>query len=270
MAKNKFFYILPNNDEELIRLNKQHELLKICNNGIYRAPIDNLLEKGINILDIGCGSGIWIKDMINKFPVNKYWGLDCSKEYIDSIKLKNCNFKIGNIINDFPLKENDFNFIHQRLLIGAIPKNKWSTVINNIKKGLKNNGWIELVECYMKPINAGPKFTKLMEYVIEILKNDNLDPFITKKLGNILKENEFENISESYTEIPLNTKNDVGITHIANWKGLLMAIDKKLMKILNISNIEDFKNYINDCIKECDEYDTFFKWYTIYGQYQKI
>lgn len=269
-------YILQSSEkeDEKKRLNDQHNLLKLCFNGNFKAPIKELLDHGINILDIGCGTGIWCLDMEKKYNKNIYWGIDINEKNINAInkinKKTNCIFKVGNIINEFPLEEKYFDFIHQRLLVCAIPKNEWINVINNIKKVIKNNGWIELVEFYYEPFNVGPKFERFMKNIIQIVETKNLDPYIAKKIKKILTiDNSFKNIKEECISIPLNWNGDIGIKHAYDLKIVFRNIflNSEGKKTINIDSIDD---YIDECFSECKKYKTYFNWYIINAQYQEL
>lgn len=55
-------YWLPNDDEEMDRLVGQHFALKTLLEGnIPKEALDHIdLDKGVKILDLGCGPGTWI------------------------------------------------------------------------------------------------------------------------------------------------------------------------------------------------------------------
>ena len=52
-------YILPNDQKEVERLHLNHMLFKHIMNGLHMSPIHEQLKKGIRVLDIGCGPGLW-------------------------------------------------------------------------------------------------------------------------------------------------------------------------------------------------------------------
>ncbi|RCH89750.1 hypothetical protein CU097_001724, partial [Rhizopus azygosporus] len=75
----KVNYVLPNNDDEVDRLHQQHWILKYIFGCNYHAPIHNLLEKGIKVLDSGCGPATWCFDMAEAYPNSKFQGIDISR-----------------------------------------------------------------------------------------------------------------------------------------------------------------------------------------------
>jgi 16S rRNA G527 N7-methylase RsmG len=59
-------YILPNDDNELDRLDLTHQMFRlVLNDRLHLAPIENA---PIKILDIGTGTGIWAIELGNAWP----------------------------------------------------------------------------------------------------------------------------------------------------------------------------------------------------------
>lgn len=57
-------YVFPNDEKESVRLNMQHHMFKLVNNGrLYFAP----LQDPRKMLDIGTGTGIWPIEMGTHF-----------------------------------------------------------------------------------------------------------------------------------------------------------------------------------------------------------
>lgn len=97
-----------------------------CSN--YHAPIHNLLEKGIKVLDSGCGPATWCFDMAEAYPNSKFQGIDISRVFPESIKPINVKFVNGNIAQLLPFEDNTFDYIHQRLLVGGLTHTDWEKV----------------------------------------------------------------------------------------------------------------------------------------------
>jgi SAM-dependent methyltransferase len=52
-------YLLPKDGKEIQRLDYQHFLFRHILQGNIFAPVDALLQRGGNVLDVGCGTGRW-------------------------------------------------------------------------------------------------------------------------------------------------------------------------------------------------------------------
>ncbi len=101
------------------------------------------LEKGIEVLDVGCGSGLALIEMAKNFPSSNFTGYDLSSEAIDrgmSISkeegLKNLKLELKDV-STFDDKEKfdlitTFDAVHDQA--------KPEVVLSNIYKALKNDG----------------------------------------------------------------------------------------------------------------------------------
>src|SRR5579871_1141524 len=59
-------YILPNDYEELDRLHILHDLHLQIWKSHFSSPVEMILKLGgdnVEVLDIGCGSGVWVLEM---------------------------------------------------------------------------------------------------------------------------------------------------------------------------------------------------------------
>lgn len=65
-------YLLPNDAEELNRLDFQHYMLRATLHGNYAAPIGS----PSSILDVGTGTGRWAREMAITFPNANVVGVD--------------------------------------------------------------------------------------------------------------------------------------------------------------------------------------------------
>ncbi|MBV9614447.1 MAG: class I SAM-dependent methyltransferase, partial [Ktedonobacteraceae bacterium] len=61
-------YLLPKDEQEYHRLGYQHFLLRQVLADHCFAPIDALLRKGGKVLDVGCGTGIWGREIARAYP----------------------------------------------------------------------------------------------------------------------------------------------------------------------------------------------------------
>jgi ubiquinone/menaquinone biosynthesis C-methylase UbiE len=87
-----------------------------------------MLEKGITVLDSGCGPGTWAFEMGESYPRSKVHGIDVSCVFPEDIRPANVDFIIGNISKDIPYQDSTFDYIHQRLLILGLTDADWINV----------------------------------------------------------------------------------------------------------------------------------------------
>ena len=82
-------YLLPKDDQEIQRLDYQHYILRSLLKSNCFAPVDPLLMKGANVLDVGSGSGIWGTEIANTYKQSQVFGFDVEqiKNLQNSLKI---------------------------------------------------------------------------------------------------------------------------------------------------------------------------------------
>jgi hypothetical protein len=105
-------YWLPNDDEEINRLDLQHLVCRITlNGGLYLAPISKDLHRAI---DVGTGTGKWAVEFAEAHPTCQVVGIDLSPIQPTMVP-ENCSFMVDNF--EEPWVFNDpFDYIHSRML----------------------------------------------------------------------------------------------------------------------------------------------------------
>lgn len=106
-------YWLPNDEEEMSRLDMQHVIWMICLSGrLHIAPIPPEIER---VLDLGTGTGKWAIEFADAHPAVQVIGTDLSPIQPSSVPL-NCSFIIENIEDEWLFRE-PFDYIHSRTLL---------------------------------------------------------------------------------------------------------------------------------------------------------
>jgi ubiquinone/menaquinone biosynthesis C-methylase UbiE len=152
-------YILPSDGEELNRLDFQHYMLRYALKGNFAAP----LRQPHAILDVACGTGRWGAEMATLFPQANVVGFDLTPPPMDSgsamARPDNFAFIQGNMLEGLPFPDNSFDFVHQRLVIVALPTTQWVRQAREMLRVTRPGGWVELVEGDLLP--GGPGLTTL-------------------------------------------------------------------------------------------------------------
>lgn len=100
----------------------------------FQAPVSDALEKGITVLDSGCGPATWTFEMGEAWPNSTFHGIDASCVFPENIKPANVEFVISNIAKEIPYPDNTFDYIHQRLLLLGLTNADWENVRHKISK----------------------------------------------------------------------------------------------------------------------------------------
>lgn len=142
-------YLLTQNNDEQDRMVAQHYLLRTGFGSDFNSPIRTQLQKGIVVLDVGCGPGTWTMEMSTAFPKSTFIGIDQSAFYPRDIKPRNCHFRTcGSLVEqqELPFPDNSIDYIYQRDMNWGLTGQTWQPLLLEYQRILKPGGWIECVE----------------------------------------------------------------------------------------------------------------------------
>jgi SAM-dependent methyltransferase len=200
-------YPLPKDMAEVNRLDFQHYLLRTGFRGNYASPLQN----PTSILDVGSGSGRWGMEMAALFPLAQVTGVDLVPPAVDeattlghglTARPANYSFTQGNVLERLPFPDRSFDFVHQRLLITAIPSARWPDVIQELTRVTKPGGWIELAECGV-PQDGGPGLTGLWNTWIALCAKRGVDFTMGHTLGDLLRHGGLGNVTQHHLLFPM-------------------------------------------------------------------
>ncbi|KAJ1531199.1 hypothetical protein HK096_007709, partial [Nowakowskiella sp. JEL0078] len=182
-------YVLPADIEEQDRLLIQHLLIKYVFGRLFFMPInDVLLVPGSRLLDCGCGTGDWAKDVAQIYPQAKIHALDMSKSLFGGFEsMPNISFDEANILDGLPYPDNYFDAVFQRQLQIGIPKKKWDFVIKELVRITKPDGFIEIVEIDTDHQQTGPVWDNFFTGMNQALKLRGLDMEIARNMSDRMR-----------------------------------------------------------------------------------
>ncbi|CEJ01055.1 hypothetical protein RMCBS344292_15094 [Rhizopus microsporus] len=163
-------YWLPKDEEEQMRLTGQHYAFKSLFEGNVLPSVTDALDfqKGINILDVGCGSGVWIMDMVQEYPNCAYHGCDIVNILYKNVDVKQFTFSKGNVIKGLPYEDNTFDFVHMRFLVLALREDEWPMAIKELIRVTKPGGMVQISEIGFQT----PKDPSNLSYLISTVFRD--------------------------------------------------------------------------------------------------
>lgn len=97
------------------------------------------------ILDIGCGTGIWAIEVAEEYTSSEVFGVDLAPLQ-DVYVPENCTFHLENVLNGSIFPDEKFDLIQSRCLGPGIPDRRWGDYIAEIWRMTKPGRWIQLVE----------------------------------------------------------------------------------------------------------------------------
>lgn len=249
------------------RLIYQHYILKTILDGnlhFKNDEIDKIIKKNnfikekTNILDIGCGTGVWCFDLMDEIKDgiddNIYiYGTDTKKRYPHEIRPKNIEFGIMSTLGNIEdcnlnfIKKGNFDLIYQRLMFLTFKSFQWEIAINNIYDLLKKEGLFEIVETdfiikYKR--NPSKNVLNINKRWIDYLKSYNININILENLENILKK--YNQVKKNNIIIKIDNINfSISKQFIDNWSLMLLENIKKI-KYENETE-DDLKLIIENC-----------------------
>ena len=201
-------YFLAKDDQEINRLDFQHFLFRFALKGNYAAPIN----APTNILDVGTGTGRWAMELAALFPRANVIGLDVVPPPADdSLSLgngldrrpDNYVYVQGNVLEGLPFPDATFDFVHQRLLVAAIPEARWPSVVAELLRVTKPGGWVELLEAI--PAYGGPAMNVLHDWLVGVGMPRGVNIMATPQIGGFLRAAGAQGVVERELPMALGT-----------------------------------------------------------------
>ncbi|KAH7305938.1 S-adenosyl-L-methionine-dependent methyltransferase [Stachybotrys elegans] len=196
-------YSFPNDATEQERLDMIHHVFfRLMEDRLFLAPID---PKGLDILDIGTGTGIWAIEMGDDYPSANIFGNDLSPIQPDWVP-PNVKFIVDDVEKDWaePIQ---YDFIHCRYMAGSIVD--WPRLMTQIYDNLKPGGWVELQETAntlyseddtLKPDNA---LVQMMDHLSEACEKIGRSMNPAPHFEEWVREAGFEDVKEHRFKLPI-------------------------------------------------------------------
>jgi SAM-dependent methyltransferase len=195
-------YTLPKDAPEADRLNFQHYYFRRLFKGLYLAPLER--RRLNSVLDVGCGTGRWAYEMALDFPLAQTVGLDIEPPRLGALAMPlNLSFVPGNVLEHLPFADRSFDFVHQRLLVAAIPTIQWPVVVAELTRVTRPGGWIELIEAGDAYLNVGPALSQFLQWGRAISGARGIDATRVAYLDDLLLGTGLQKVEKRVLRVPL-------------------------------------------------------------------
>ncbi|WP_052890804.1 class I SAM-dependent methyltransferase [Thermogemmatispora carboxidivorans] len=260
-------YLLPKDLGEVNRLDFQHYILRAVLRGNYLAPI----QQPRRILDVGCGTGQWAFELAQQFPQAQVIGLDLEQVKAATSPPPNYRFVQGDILQGLPFDNDSFDFVHQRLLVLAIPQAAWPDAVQELVRVTAPGGWVELVEAgtalqdYLPSGPATQEFYQLGSQLAALRSLDG-EGLVMRSLTRYLEEAGLVNIHYQVLDVPLGEWGGrIGSLTALNvregWKAISAPIAARFGR-----SEQDLLQLIERASQEWNEFRTSSRMAVAYGQ----
>ncbi len=145
-------YILDaDNAAEMARQMLHDHLLTQAMGGPLAEPI--VLAQGSHVLDLACGSGGWLLDLIKQYPHIHGEGIDVNPGMIEYAKslvqeqgLAQVLFQLMDATKPLQFPDHTFDLVNGRLLTGFLSTQQWSTLLSECTRIMHPGGILRITE----------------------------------------------------------------------------------------------------------------------------
>ena len=264
-------YVLPSDDQEINRLDFQHFMLRYTLRGNYAAPT----QQPQSILDVGAGTGRWAMEMASLFPNANVVGVDVTPPPADrataslgaglDIRPDNYAFVQGNILEGLPFADQSFDYVHQRLLLFAIPETAWPKVVAELVRVTRIGGWIELVETGPQQ-HGGPAMDRIVDWITATSNRRGVNPLLGPQIGNFLRDARLGSVEARAITLPVGSYGGrVGKLAETDVFGVVGGV-KALVVSQNLTTAEAYDDAMRVAREDLDRYQCYLPFYLAYGQ----
>src|SRR5581483_9934753 len=163
------YVIDAENAAEMARLTLQDQLLTKSLGGVVPEPID--LSKVSQVLDIACGPGGWLLDLVKQYPHMRGIGVDVSQlmikyatSLVQSQGIAQAQFQVMDVKKPLDFPDASFDLVNARILTGFLAKEQWPFLLRECFRITRAGGALRLTEAEWGATTS-PAYEKLTGFV---------------------------------------------------------------------------------------------------------
>lgn len=202
-------YAAPFEAEVAPRPDFLHVMLRMALGANYLAP----LTTPSYILDVGCGSGRWVRELAGEFPAARVVGLDMAPPTESNPATSGIFAPIANPPRTYAFVQHNameplafapasFDLTHMRQMMRVLPVAAWPRVVGEMTRVTAYGGWVELAESDMVR-NGGPALETIQRWALQVMLPQGIDPRISGQLADLLRKLALTDVRMRTLELPI-------------------------------------------------------------------
>ncbi|KAG8759610.1 hypothetical protein FRC14_005475 [Serendipita sp. 396] len=140
-------------DPTILELERTNHIMlnKICGSPSLYAVDGIEVQPPKNVLDLGCGNGLWVMDAAKAWPDTSFVGIDLvllqpDLELVSDDLRARIQWIHSNFLDALPFPSSHFDLVHMRRVARGVPETKWSSLLKEISRVLRPGGRLEIIE----------------------------------------------------------------------------------------------------------------------------
>ncbi|RUS17199.1 S-adenosyl-L-methionine-dependent methyltransferase [Endogone sp. FLAS-F59071] len=257
-------YLLPTNVEEMERQAFQHYVFRQQLHGNFCAPVEEALERGIKVIQISCGTGVWIIEMARDFPASTFVGIDMVIPEPPNGIPPNCSFVKASALTKLPFPDKSFDYVYQRFVVMLYKQSDWPKAVSEIVRVTKPGGWVELFDTDMLMERPPKSYIKYENAWISSTRAKGIDVGAVRNLEGLLNGGGLKEIESDFVSCPVGWYDRVGELTGRNME-LIRLATKQLAPIMKMRE-EEYEQWAVAVSKELEENRSWVNGYYAYGK----
>jgi ubiquinone/menaquinone biosynthesis C-methylase UbiE len=145
------YVIDAENAAEMARLIVQDRLITQAMGGLFPEPVE--ITQVHHLLDIACGPGGWLLEVVKHYPHIQGVGIDISQLMIDyatslvqTQRISNAQFRVMDATQSLQFPDQAFDLVNGRILTGFLSTTQWPHLLQECWRITRPGGSIRLTE----------------------------------------------------------------------------------------------------------------------------
>lgn len=145
-------FIIPDEGAQLTWLFHQGDIVTRAMGGVFPEQEDLALVH--DLLDLGCGSGLWAIEVAQQYPEMQVVGVDINASLIKYVRSyahvrkadKNLKFAVMDVLKPLDFPDESFDLVNERTLFSSLRPGNWPPLLEECKRVLRPGGILRLTE----------------------------------------------------------------------------------------------------------------------------